>query len=188
LICSTFLSTFSTQFCCSVWRSLKYLSFVKCWILAAVKCVWTLSTWVLSSYKKQLPAISLDWKVLQWTVPTVLLNCGIKRPVIENREYGRRDPSRWLRGTLCPHKLAITSSTNGGRSVGIVRSRTQTMEFSFSFLVIISILIFCMVTVPRFTGIWNISLHLSWFVFLRKVQFWKRLILDCLYIASVNKP
>jgi hypothetical protein len=27
-------------------------------------------------------------------------------------------------------KLAITSPTSGGRSVGIVRSRTQTMEFS----------------------------------------------------------
>jgi hypothetical protein len=34
---------------------------------------------------------------------------------------------------LYPHKLAITSPTSGGRSVGIVRSRTQTMEFSFSF-------------------------------------------------------
>jgi hypothetical protein len=29
-------------------------------------------------------------------------------------------------------KLAITSPTSGGRSVGIVRSRTQTMEFFFS--------------------------------------------------------
>jgi hypothetical protein len=29
-------------------------------------------------------------------------------------------------------KLAITSPTSGGRSVGIVRSRTQTLEFSFS--------------------------------------------------------
>jgi hypothetical protein len=28
-------------------------------------------------------------------------------------------------------KLAITSPTSGGRSVGIVRSRTQTMEFIF---------------------------------------------------------
>jgi hypothetical protein len=27
-------------------------------------------------------------------------------------------------------KLAVTSPTSGGRSVGIVRSRTQTMEFS----------------------------------------------------------
>jgi hypothetical protein len=30
---------------------------------------------------------------------------------------------------LYPRKLAITSPTSGGRSVGIVRSRTQTMEF-----------------------------------------------------------
>jgi hypothetical protein len=34
-------------------------------------------------------------------------------------------------GTLYPHKLAITSPTSGGRSVGMVRSWTQTMEFSF---------------------------------------------------------
>jgi hypothetical protein len=32
-------------------------------------------------------------------------------------------------GTLCPQKLTITSLTGGGRSVGIVRSRTQNMEF-----------------------------------------------------------
>jgi hypothetical protein len=50
---------------------------------------------------------------------------------LENREYGRRDPSRWPRGTLYPQKLAITSPTSEGRSVGIVRSRTQTMEFFF---------------------------------------------------------
>jgi hypothetical protein len=31
-------------------------------------------------------------------------------------------------------KLAITSATRGGRSVGIVRSRTQTMEFSLVFI------------------------------------------------------
>jgi hypothetical protein len=30
--------------------------------------------------------------------------------------------------------LALTSPTSGGRSVGIVRSRTQATEFSFSFL------------------------------------------------------
>jgi hypothetical protein len=50
---------------------------------------------------------------------------------LENREYRRRDPSRWPRGTLYPQKLVITSPTSGGRSVGIVRSRTQTKEFSF---------------------------------------------------------
>jgi hypothetical protein len=41
------------------------------------------------------------------------------------------DPSRWPRGTFYLQKLAITSPTSGGRSVGIVRSRTQTKEFSF---------------------------------------------------------
>jgi hypothetical protein len=43
-----------------------------------------------------------------------------------DREYGRSDPSRWPRGTFYQQTLAITSSTSGGRSVGIVRSRTQT--------------------------------------------------------------
>jgi hypothetical protein len=54
---------------------------------------------------------------------------------LENREYGRRDPSRWPRGTLYPRKLALTSPRSGGRSVGIVRSRTQATEFSFLILV-----------------------------------------------------
>jgi hypothetical protein len=31
--------------------------------------------------------------------------------------------------------LAVTSPTSGGRSVGIVRSRTKTMEFSLVLLV-----------------------------------------------------
>jgi hypothetical protein len=31
---------------------------------------------------------------------------------------------------LYPKKLALTSPTGGGRSVGIVRSRTKAMEFS----------------------------------------------------------
>jgi hypothetical protein len=39
--------------------------------------------------------------------------------------------SRWPRGTLYLKKFAITSPTSGGRSVGVVRSRTQTMEFFF---------------------------------------------------------
>jgi hypothetical protein len=50
---------------------------------------------------------------------------------LENREYGRRNPSLLLRGTLQPQKLALTSPTIGGRSFGTVRSRTQATEFSF---------------------------------------------------------
>jgi hypothetical protein len=48
---------------------------------------------------------------------------------LENREYGRWDPSRWPRGTLYPQKVIRTSPKSGGCSVGIVRSRTQTTEF-----------------------------------------------------------
>jgi hypothetical protein len=35
------------------------------------------------------------------------------------------DPPRLARGTLYPQPLALTSTTSGGRSVGIVRSRTK---------------------------------------------------------------
>jgi hypothetical protein len=48
---------------------------------------------------------------------------------LESRDYGRWDPSRWPSGTPYPEKLALTSPTSGGRSVGIVRSRTQATEF-----------------------------------------------------------
>jgi hypothetical protein len=48
---------------------------------------------------------------------------------LESREDGRRDPSRWPRGTLYPQKLAQTSLTGGGRSVSIVHSRNQATEF-----------------------------------------------------------
>jgi hypothetical protein len=53
---------------------------------------------------------------------------------LESREYGRWDPSRWPRGNRYSQKLTLISSTSGGRSVGLVRSRTQAKEFSFSFL------------------------------------------------------
>jgi hypothetical protein len=46
----------------------------------------------------------------------------------EIRDYGRRDPSRWPCGTLYPQKLALSSPTRGGRTVGIVRSRTPTLK------------------------------------------------------------
>jgi hypothetical protein len=75
---------------------------------------------------------------------------------LENREYGHRDPSRWPRGTLYPQKLAITSPTSDGRSVGIVRSRTQTMEF----------VCFCFV----FLGEFNLVLTSSWLQF--RFQLW----------------
>jgi hypothetical protein len=42
--------------------------------------------------------------------------------------YGGGDPSRWSRDIFSPQKLALTSPTSGGRSVGIVRLRTKATE------------------------------------------------------------
>jgi hypothetical protein len=50
---------------------------------------------------------------------------------LEKLNYGRRDPSRLTRGTLYPQNFVLTSPTIGGRSVGVVFSRTQATEFSF---------------------------------------------------------
>jgi hypothetical protein len=47
---------------------------------------------------------------------------------LENREYGRKDTSRWPRGTFDPQKLTLTSPKSCGLSVGIVRSRIQARE------------------------------------------------------------
>jgi hypothetical protein len=60
---------------------------------------------------------------------------------LEIREYSRRDPSRCPRGTLYPQKLALISPMSGGRSVGIVRSRTHATGFS-SILVLCALLLF----------------------------------------------
>jgi hypothetical protein len=47
---------------------------------------------------------------------------------LEKREYDCGDPPRWLSGTLYPQKLALTSPTSSGRSVGIAHSRTLATE------------------------------------------------------------
>jgi hypothetical protein len=66
--------------------------------------------------------------------------------------------SRRPRGTLYPQKLALTSPTSGGRSVGIVRLRTRTTQFSFSFwcdewLLFISIFLCLIVDVNSVVGL-----------------------------------
>jgi hypothetical protein len=57
--------------------------------------------------------------------------------ILEIREYGRRDPSRWPRSTLYPQKLALASLTSGGRSVGIIRSWSKATEVRFLIIIII---------------------------------------------------
>ena len=53
----------------------------------------------------------------------------VATPVQKTEINGRGDPLRWPRDTFYPQKLALTSPTGGGRSVGIVRSRTKATEF-----------------------------------------------------------
>jgi hypothetical protein len=48
---------------------------------------------------------------------------------LDSREYDRRNPSRWPRGTLYAQKLTLTSPTSGGRSVGIVHLRNKATEW-----------------------------------------------------------
>jgi hypothetical protein len=48
---------------------------------------------------------------------------------LENRDYGRRrSAALTMRHPSVRKKLALTSPTSGGRSVGIVRSRTKATE------------------------------------------------------------
>jgi hypothetical protein len=49
---------------------------------------------------------------------------------LQSREYGRGDPLRWSRDIFYLQTLALTSPTRGGRSVGLVRSRTKATGFS----------------------------------------------------------
>jgi hypothetical protein len=49
---------------------------------------------------------------------------------LENQEYSRWDSLRWPPDTHYPKNMALTWTTNGGRSVGIVPLRTHAMEFS----------------------------------------------------------
>jgi hypothetical protein len=51
-----------------------------------------------------------------------LLEGNVAAPVSKTEINDRGNPFRWPRDTLYPQKLALTSPTSGGRSVGIVCS------------------------------------------------------------------
>jgi hypothetical protein len=77
--------------------------------------------------------VGLQWGPLSLVSATEeLLDRKSSGSGLEIRQYGCRDPSRGPRVNLYPQKLAGTSPTSGGRSVGIVHSRTQaTGEYIF---------------------------------------------------------
>jgi hypothetical protein len=61
--------------------------------------------------------------------------CGLKK----NEINGRGDSLHGPRDTLYPLKVALISPTSSGRSVGIVRLRTKTMEFVFVFVIFVGL-------------------------------------------------
>jgi hypothetical protein len=85
---------------------------------------WGKSSWL----QIQRPGFD-SWHYLVSTIEE-LLERNSSGSGLESREYGSRDPSRWPRVSFYPQKLALTSQTGGGSSVGIVRSQTQATEFS----------------------------------------------------------
>jgi hypothetical protein len=58
------------------------------------------------------------------------LNEKVAAPVYKTEINGRGNSLRWPRNTLYSQRLALTSPTSGGHSVGIVRLRTTATEFS----------------------------------------------------------
>jgi hypothetical protein len=80
-------------------------------------------------YQVSWEVVGLEWGPLSLVSATKeLLGRKSIGSGLENREYSRKDPSRWPHGTLYPQKLALTWPTIGSRSVSIVRSRTQATE------------------------------------------------------------
>jgi hypothetical protein len=80
------------------------------------------------------PVVDLERGPLSLVSPTQeLLGRNSSGSGLETREYGRGDPSLWLRDTLYPQTLAFTSPTRGGRSVGIVSSWTKVTDWLFSY-------------------------------------------------------
>jgi hypothetical protein len=98
------------------------------------------SSWIqiqrsgLDSWRYQIfwEVVGLKWGPLS-LVSTIeeLLGRKSSSSCLEKWDYGRRDSSHWQHGILYPQKLALSLSTIGGRSVGIVCLQTQAMEFSF---------------------------------------------------------
>jgi hypothetical protein len=74
----------------------------------------------------------LEWGPLSLVrITEELLETEVSAPVYKTEINGRGDSLRWPSDTLYPLKLALTSPTSGGRSVGIVRLRTKAPEFLF---------------------------------------------------------
>jgi hypothetical protein len=111
-----------------------------------------------------------------------LLGRNSSRSGLESREYGHGDPLRWPHGTFYPQKLALTSLTSSGRSVGIVCSQRRPwslfyVQLQFYQLVVIHNVFIS--TLPVF------SLTIS--IFCHVLHFFLPFSSVCLFCISVPK-
>jgi hypothetical protein len=98
-----------------------------CWVRQThvPKHIWT-------CYNMRLHELQIKWVIRSKAAEVVVcVHC-----ILGLLECGRRNPSLWPRGTLYPQKLALTSPTSGGSSIGIVLKATtaasiQVSKFSF---------------------------------------------------------
>jgi hypothetical protein len=68
-----------------------------------------------------------------WVLNTVRWELVIMR---SSSLIGRGDPLLWSHDTLYPQELSLTPPISGGRSIGIVRSRTKATQFFRWFLTV----------------------------------------------------
>jgi hypothetical protein len=82
--------------------------------------------------------ISFTCAALVWydSLDGTSILCRVANMLMSQSGFKLSYPSCLPRGILYPQKLALTSPTSGGRSVDIVRSRTQTTEFVFVFVLL----------------------------------------------------
>jgi hypothetical protein len=74
--------------------------------------------------------VGLEWGLLSLVSTTEeLLGRDSSGSGLENQEYCHRVPLHWPCDTLYLQKLALTSPTSSGCSVGTVRSQTKSTEF-----------------------------------------------------------
>ena len=90
----------------------------------------------------------------------------VAAPVQKTEINGRGDLLPWPREPLYPQKLALTSPTGGGRSVGIFHSRTKATKFVCFWLMICSSSLISNYAVVHFYAV-SSSLILVWPLWVR---------------------
>jgi hypothetical protein len=96
------------------------------------------------------------------STPEELLGRKSSGSGLENGEYASGDPLSWPRDTFHPQRLALTSPTSCGRSIGIVRSRTKATAF---------FALFCLYVHSSYRPLWSYKLRQRILYYIRVRKF-----------------